>query len=345
MQVTSFLSLRSLLFKAAGLVLGSFVAVAPAKAVRAEEPPAFAPLAQPVTEGQIALWIEQLGSAQFAQREAATRCLTETGGAAIEPLAVAIKSGDLETASRAIEIVRQLLASDDLEVASQAEKFLETVAEGPNQPVSQLAESTLDFHLRGMMQAAREKLKSLGASILVGFLPSGRQGVVVALGTEWRGKSEDLRLLASVPGIVQLSLHGVRLDDAEVAIVGRMRGMERLELYGTGITDAAVAKLIQKLPGTRIDLRKGGKLGVAGQPMIGPCLITLVQPGSAAAKAGLQEGDVVVTIDGEPVDNFESLTTKVGKHGPDEIVQVEFERPQLVGKPERKTEHIKLEGC
>jgi len=344
MLVTPFLSLRSLLFQAAVLAAGPLVAVTLAGAARAEEPPAFVPLAQPVAEGQIALWIDQLGSAQFAQREAATRSLTETGGAAIEPLAVAITSGDLEIASRAIEIVRQLLASDDPEVASQAEKFLETVAEGPNQPVSQLAESTLDFHLRGMMQAAREKLQSLGASFLVGFLPSGQQGVVVVLGTDWRGKSEDLRLLASVPGIVQLNLHGVRLDDTEVAILGRMRGMERLELYGTGVTDAAVAKLIQKLPGTRIDLRKGGKLGVAGQPMIGPCLITHVQPGSAAAKAGLQEGDVVVAINGEAVDNFESLTTKVGKHGPDEIVQVEFERLQPAGKAERKTEQIKLDG-
>lgn len=281
---------------------------------------------EPTAAAQIATWIDQLGSDQFAQREAASRSLAAVGRPALVPLGAAIARDDLEVASRAVEIVRDFLGSDDEALAGAAEELLERIAEGPDSAVTQLAIGTLDFHHRGMTEAARERLESLGAVITEGVLASGNRGLQVTLNARWRGTTEDLRLLARLRGVRLVGAFGVPLDAAAIAALGRLRGVEAVQLFGTGITDEQLATLTTKLPEARIDVRKGGKLGVAGQPMMRPCVITHVQEGSAAAKAGLQIGDVVLSIDGDPVATFESLTEAVGGHGPGDTIRLEVER-------------------
>ncbi len=335
-----FAAIGSLLWAAAPvacLLTGWFVAVA-------EEVIAPAVESDSVAATSISQWIDQLGSAQFAQREAATRSLIEVGPAAIEPLIQSINRGDLEVTSRAIEIMRHVLASNDADAVAHAQNCLELLAEGSNIPVARLAECTLDFHLRGMSEAARKRLETLGAVIVEGFLSTGQRGLQVLLNNAWHGGIDDLRLLARVRGVLQLGVHGVQLDDASLAMLGRMRSVERIELYGTGASDKAVALLAEKLPAARIDFRKGGKLGVGGQPMIGPCLITHVQDGSAAAKAGIRLGDIVVAIDGEAVDDFEALTTKVGRHGPGEAVQIDLDRNTPGSDDKRISCSVQLDG-
>jgi len=227
------------------------------------------------------------------------------------------------------------LASDDDVLAGAAEKLLETIAEGPPSAVTRLADGALEFHHRGMTQATREKLEALGAVISEGMFLSGNRGLQVILNTRWRGTSEDLRLLSRLQGVRLVGAFGVPLDAAAVAALGRLHGVEAMQLYGTGISDDLLAALTAKLPNARIDVRKGGKLGVAGQPMIGPCVITHVQEGSAAAKAELQIGDVVLSIDGTAVANFEALTTEVGRHGPGDTITLEIDRT-VPGEPARR---------
>ena len=73
---------------------------------------------------------------------------------------------------------------------------------------------------------------------------------------------------------------------------------------------------------------------MGGQAAVGPCLITQVQEGSAAAKVGVQVGDIVLHINGEPVPTFDALTEKVGQRGPGETIELEIERgvPGAEGK-------------
>ena len=296
----------------------------------AEEPSA------PPDADQIGGWIDQLAAEQFAQREAATRSLAAAGAAAIEPLRQAIRRDDLEVSSRAVEILREMLGGEDAELANAAERALEDLAEGSDAAVAGMAEATLDFHTLGLAEAARARLESLGAIITEGFLPSGQRGLQALLNASWNGKSDDLRLLARVRHIGQVGVHGVRLDEASLAVLGRLRGLEQLQLYGTGAGDAALAALAEKLPDTKIDVRKGGKLGVAGQAAIGPCLITHVQDGSAAADAGIQIGDIVFHIDGQPVANFEALTELVGRRGPGDKIELDIERSGVHPGDERQ---------
>jgi len=312
------------------LAAGAQEAVVPGRSAQAVGPAGDVESAPAAAGTPISEWIEQLGSPQFAQREAASRSLADAGRAALGPLTAAIQRDDLEIASRAMEIVRGFLVdpqegategategvdggatgapADRATLAAESERLLEIIAEGPESPVTQLAQATLEFHQLGMAQAARERLEALGAVVTEGFMPSGRRGMQVVVNASWRGDIEDLRLLPRLRGVVHVGVHGVRLDAPTLAALGRMRGVELFHLYGTGVSDEAVAALAGKFPDAEIDVREGGKRGVAGQRTVGPCLITQVLAGSAADKAGIQIGDVVVRMDGEPIANFEELT-------------------------------------
>lgn len=286
---------------------------------------------------EIAAWVDALGAVQYSQREAATRSLIAAGPAALGPLREAIRGGDLEVSSRAIEIARSMLGGEDAPATAAAEAFLQELVESDDPTVAHLADATLGFHALGMAEAARERLEALGALINPsGFLPTGQRGTHVILNANWRGEPADMRLLTRIPGLLILSVHGVKIDDSVVPVLGRLRHTARIELYGTGATDAQVAAIREKNPDTALEVRKGGRLGVGGTPNPGPCVITQVQAGSAADKAGLQVGDVVLSLDGDAVANFQALTDIVGSHGPGEKLLIEIQRTL----PDQTTEQI-----
>ena len=55
-------------------------------------------------------------------------------------------------------------------------------------------------------------------------------------------------------------------------------------------------------------------------------LIGDAYPGSAAARAGLHQGDVLLTVDGQPVDDETALSYRIGTHKAGDSVAVEFQR-------------------
>jgi len=305
------------------LMLGVVVPVA------ATEPPG------DITRDIIARAIEQLAATQFARREAASRSLVAAGRPVIAPLAAAIAAGDMEVASRGIDILRDLLGVPDADTAAAAEAALETLVERGSPTVRQLAGGVLDFHYAEQADQARERLEAAGAVLQERPLPEGETGLVVELSGTWRGGIDELRLLPRLPAVAWLSLQGVALDDDALAVLGRVRGVHRIDLFGTGVAAAAVTTLRERLPEVEIDVRQGGRLGVSSTVVNGPCEITHVQPGSAAERAGVQPGDVVVRVDGEPIAGFKELTAQVAGRGPGEPLVLSIVRPGDDGEPER----------
>jgi hypothetical protein len=287
---------------------------------------------------QITAWIEHLGSPQYARREAASKSLLAAGRPAIAPLAAAIETGDLEVASRGIEILGGMLADETL--ADAAEAALEHAAEKARPSVARLAESALDFHHLGQAAVAREALASLGAAFHERPVVE-QAGLEVELGRDWKGTSDDLRQLARLPRLEAVLVHGVRLDDEAVAVLGRLRGIKRLELFGTGLAEKVIDQLAGRLPEVSFDVRRGGKLGVGALAFGGPCEIQTVEPGSAADQAGVRPGDVVVAVDGVVVDDFEGLTDRVAGRGPGERIRLTVARRG--GDPSGDAETLDLE--
>ena len=163
----------------------------------------------------------------------------------------------------------------------------------------------------------------------------GGPGLEVELGSAWRGGIAGLRQLPRLRGLASVSVHGVAIDAEAAAVLGRLRGVQRIDLYGTGTPDAAVARLIAALPNAMIDVRKGGRLGVSSLAFGGPCEITHVQPGSAAATAGVEVGDVVLAVNGEPIASFEALTQRVARHGAGDVLTLSIARRSVGGEPEQ----------
>lgn len=298
----------------------------------------------PGASADVSRWIDELGAPQFARREAAARNLEQAGRDAIAPLVQAMRQGDLEVASRGVEIVCGMLDSSDPDMAVDAEQALERLAEHGGDPVAHVAAAVLEFHFLGLADEARMHLESVGATLTPESATSDRVGLDVFLGPAWRGTADDFRQLTRLRGVVRLRLHGVPVDAAGVAVIGRLRGLRSLHLYGTGIDDAMLGSLATKLPDAEIDVRKGGKLGVSATGFGGPCEIRHVQPGSAAELGGVRSGDVVVAIDGEPIEGFEGLTARVARHGAGETITLAIERPGIDAAPTRLECTVRLDA-
>jgi hypothetical protein len=104
------------------------------------------------------------------------------------------------------------------------------------------------------------------------------------------------------------------------------RAISSLILFGTEITPAGAEKLEASLERVDVDYREGAFLGIGGGPHPLGFMISTVHGGSAAAREGLEPGDVIVSFDNRKVFDFESLTKLIGKNRPGDTVTVEFLR-------------------
>jgi S1-C subfamily serine protease len=68
------------------------------------------------------------------------------------------------------------------------------------------------------------------------------------------------------------------------------------------------------------------RIGVLGEARQGGCLVTVVVPGSAADAAGIQVGDVITVVYGEPVADIPGIARVIRKHQVGDAVSVEFLR-------------------
>ncbi|MFM7207590.1 MAG: PDZ domain-containing protein [Planctomycetaceae bacterium] len=293
----------------------------------------------------VAALVEQLGADQFARREAAARGLVAMGMPAVEPIEQAVRSGDLEVASRGVDVLRQLLDAGDEAGRGAAERSLARLgAHGPAAVVP-LAAAALDFHRRSRSAAARIRLEELGAIVRERPPVDGR-GLEVEIGATWRGGPDDMLAIAALQRLAAVSIRGVPLDAAAVEMLGEMRELQQIELFGTGAGREAAELLGRRLPTARIDVRRGGRLGVTSAAVGGPCEVRTVEPGSAADQAGLRGGDVILAVDGVDVANFDDLTARLGDRTPGEAARLVVARRggSADGEPERIECDVRLDA-
>jgi hypothetical protein len=274
-------------------------------------------------------WIADLDADEYWVREAATKKLHQAGPAALAALAEAGKSEKLEVSTRAIGVLSRLLEANDAKTELAAETALEEIAAGRVSSAASHAESALAGYRGSRQERAIAKLRQLGAQANSVVLSSGDIGSVrIAIGEGWRGTADDLASLKRISSLQTLSIYVKSVDDSAVKHIIPLRSIGTLELYGTGISDDGARQIAAALPAAKIDRRKGGMLGVAGQPGVvgGGCLVSGVQAGSAAEKAGVQPGDFITHFEGKPVADFDNLTKLIAEKSGGDTVKLDIRR-------------------
>lgn len=265
-------------------------------------------------------WIAELGSPDYRTRETAMQQLIAAGPKVIEAMGKAAQTEDLEVAYRCVGVLRSLLESNDPTAQQQADRALESLAAKKTTVVANLATDARAVYLSTRQDRAIEQLRRLGAVVLVGVPEADNRALYVRINKDWRGHAADFDLLAQVPDLVRLSIYGVTLDEAAVQTIGQLSQLTTLDLYGTGVSTEAAQKLAAAMPGAKIDRRNGALLGIGGHAGISPCRVDEVQPHSAAEAADIQQGDEIVTFEGQPIHSFEEFTALVAeKNGGDQV--------------------------
>jgi len=295
--------------------------------LRADEAPVAATRPPTQVEKPIATLIGELGDRRYAVRHRATVELSKRGSKAISAVTAAAGTQEPEAAARAVlvlELIYSNLKADEATVA-RAENALDGLQSSKRAAVAQLARQVFARHEDLREKRAVAAIERLGGIIKYDtdrygnapFSPEGPQITFVVLGSKWKGGDDGLKYVARLPSLMAL-------------YVARNKKF-------TPISLKAQQKLQRELPNLKIEERGLACLGVRGSRgafnNVG-CYIQSVEPNSAAARGGLQAGDIISRFGTKGVSNFEELVEQIGEHNPGENVAVQILRN---GRPKSLT--------
>jgi hypothetical protein len=288
------------------------------------------------TSEQIAGWIAELDDNRYLVREQATRQLLDAGTAALDPLLVAANAGRPEPADRAVWIMRRQARSSDNELAIAA---LERIVQLKDRPLL-VEKADLELAERSVV-ACQQRLAPLGAELVMEPAQVDLVKVVpllhVRLTDKWQGTAEDLRCLAQLKRQIHYRLQGEAIDDAVVKFFEEKEKLEFLQLFDTKVTPAGVDGLKARHPDAVVYMRGEALLGVQAENHPTGVMVLRVEPGTAAAAAGILPGDVIATIDGHALPDFDRLTARIAQHHAGDTIEIETVRGE-----ERKKIPVKL---
>jgi hypothetical protein len=285
------------------------------------------------TAAEIDAWISQLNDDRYLVREQATRNLQDSGPAALDQLQATADADPPEPADRSVWILRRLSNTKDTSLKRQALERLANLKKRPQ--VAAAARETLETLQH---QEAVEAIEQFGGNYVENefIVQPGAIGRVgrLDLDSRWHGGDAGLVHLRHLNGMQVIRVIGTDVSAAALSSeLPHCQSLRTVWLYGTKLTADDVSKLRKLLPAqVEIDYRKGALLGVASTTPdgAGPAIVRAVTPGSAAAAAGIQQGDIIQKFNGEALDNFKALTQKIGDQGPGDEVTLTVLRN---GKP------------
>lgn len=275
------------------------------------------PVESPKPLPPVKLLVERLGSPKFAVRAAATRDLGRSGGGAVPALKAAAESEQPEVSIRALSALENVwlraMEADDDASAGAALSALDALSASEDQVLSARVEAMLASYEALLQKYAINEVRRLGGTVRIsremtdvnndGSLRPHVQYVVIGL--QWTGGEEGLR-------------HVRRVGPGGVFFI-----------KGASVPDGTVERF-QAAAGVPVAVRGAAHLGVKGTaaPIQGieGVLIESTQPGSAAEKAGLRAGDVIVKFDGQDVQDFEQLVKEIAKTAPGQTIAVTVKR-------------------
>ncbi len=256
--------------------------------------------------------VRDLGSADFAVRDAATKRLKKIGRPAIEPLAELALGEDLEATDRALQILASFYDIDDEATLEKLDTALEQLVDSPAPSAARRAAAAMAVHAKNRDRRAVKRLVELGAMVKplgIGRINEDSGGQLdVWLDDQWKGGDTELRLFRRLAP-------------------GRLRVLYRVD--GCSASLDAARKLEQQIPNLSFQERGPACLGLgAGEPKERGFQIQIASPEGSIAAAGMQNNDIIVKYDGQEVNNFEQLVEMIKKNKVGDTVKIEFLRTQ-----------------
>jgi hypothetical protein len=273
----------------------------------------------------IARWIIALDDNRYLAREEASQHLIAAGNAALAPLLAVANSDQPEPADRAIWILRRLSNSRDADLGVAALEYL-TQLKGRPALVAK-AEAELDDR---SVATCERRLAPLGAEIVLRpkqfDFNTVANVLMVHLDSNWHGTPDDLRMIAKLPRQLYFELDGAAFDDSVAKVFETKPKLAYVTFSNANVSPAAVDSLKLKHPESIVILRNQAMLGLGGQAHKSGVQVTTLVPNGAAAAAGIVMGDVIATIDGHSLPDFDRLTVRIAQHKPGDKVDVEIIR-------------------
>lgn len=271
----------------------------------------------PDSSARLTALIQDLDSSSFATRDSASEELLKAGPAAIEPLARAAGAGSPETAARSLEVLNRIYATNQDASFDATEAVLFTLMKSPRTATRDRATRILEMAADQRLARAVAELEKLGA--LVKY--NDPTGVFAAAPTPARRSRP--------PGNIIITRRWTG-GDAGLKQLLRLYHIPKLRIYRTkhaAVSDEALDAVANDMGNVdEIQVRGEGYLGISAvQPAVG-CTVSSVAEESAAAKAGLREGDVILKFGEDSVDSFQALIELLNDRVPGDKIPVIFRR-------------------
>lgn len=136
---------------------------------------------------------------------------------------------------------------------------------------------------------------------------------------------QQLLQLQELTGLEHLDLSYMDVDDSFIPIMLQLPINQSIRLYGTRVSEAGETQLNEMLDGIEVFRGAGGFLGISS--LSRQAQIDSVNPGSAAAEAGLVPGDIITSINEVPIATFEQLRIELGKYRVGDTIDIALKRP------------------
>jgi hypothetical protein len=257
-------------------------------------------------------WIAALASDEFDTRESATRDLGHSGQSAVPFLSEAAQGPSLEVTCRAIRALESIADHGNEAAFEAAQAALEQLSESKSRSVVRRASVALQSLGPIRRKHAIARIIELGGIVKPVTLP---RGILMP-------DDEDDNLIGQV-------IINRRWKGGDEGLIHLRRLGEFQHLFVTDaahVSDKALDALKQEFPNRMIERRGNAMLGIRGGRESPYCQIADVTTGSAAEKAGLEPGDVIIKYDGEEVRNFPRLVELTNSHDVGDTIQLEINR-------------------
>lgn len=132
--------------------------------------------------------------------------------------------------------------------------------------------------------------------------------------------------LLTLSRIDQLEFRYIPLTIEDAEKIAKLPLRVSLSLMGTGLPVEGAQMLRTAVPGIKLAYKQGGFLGVICNQFSPRCQVDNVKPGSAAAMAGIEAGDVVIQIGDAKISSFDDLQIQVGSHYAGDDIEITYDR-------------------